>query len=69
VKLTNGVRVSRILRAEKAGRPFWVIDAVCPDTGQCGMKRIFLAVMIFGLAYPVWAQSSSQQLSRQPAVN
>ena len=33
------------------------------------MKRIFLAVMIFGLACPVWAQSSSQQLSRQPAVN
>jgi len=33
------------------------------------MKRIFLAALFFGLACPVWAQSSSQRLSRQPAIN
>lgn len=33
------------------------------------MKRIFLALLIFGLACPVWAQSSSQRPSHQPAIN
>ena len=33
------------------------------------MKRISLAALIFCLACPVWAQSSSQRPSRQPAIN
>jgi TPR repeat protein len=33
------------------------------------MKRILLAALIICLTYPVWAQSSSQRLPRQPAIN
>jgi hypothetical protein len=57
------------LTAEKTAFPFWVIDAGGPDTGQCDMQRIILTVLLFSLACPVWAQSSSQLRGRQPAVN
>ncbi|MHA1108407.1 MAG: tetratricopeptide repeat protein, partial [Alphaproteobacteria bacterium] len=40
-----------------------------PDAGQWGMIRIILATLIVCLACPVWAQSSYQSRSRQPAVN
>ena len=33
------------------------------------MKRIFLAVVIFVLASPIWAQSASPRLANQPDVN